>query len=124
MKFDQMSWLIGLLEGEGAFILTKAHYTGTKRVSGREYLYPAIKLNMTDEDTVRKAAELMGGCAVCRVRHHPYQDTFMVTLSGARALRMMEQIRPFLSTRRAAKIGEIVIAIGEKYRAKLDRLER
>lgn len=97
MTPEQTAWLAGLLEGEGCFSMG----------SGAQVI-----LSMTDEDIVRRAADLMGESRVSVIeprttRHKPLWKTVAY---GAEAERIMRAIRPLLGARRAAKVDEILAA--------------
>jgi hypothetical protein len=97
----QIAWLAGLLEGEGTF---HTSHTGS--------FYVRVTLEMTDEDVVRKAAQLMEDAPVSgpRIRKKglgtkPYYST---SISGYKASRVMAAVLPFMGRRRAAKIRELI----------------
>lgn len=94
---DDVLWLAGLLEGEGAF---DAH-------RGR---YPRIRLAMTDRDVVGRAASLMDARIRLSLREAPAQPTWHAEISGGRAASIMRQILPYMGSRRSGKIAEILAA--------------
>ena len=123
-------WLAGLLEGEAWFGVAS---TG-------QHHYPCIKLEMCNEEVVRRAADLLG---VHRIWHRRDQrgitrgwnETFGVSVRGARAATLMRGLRGRMGQRRMASIDRalaaytphrlvdppddcIVIACGEPHKAR------
>ena len=88
IKITEIAWLAGILEGEGYFTL----------IRGR---YPTIRLGMTDEDVIVKAARLMKR-DVTR-----YKTSYIISIGGALAIQWMMTLYPYLGKRR----GEQVISI-------------
>ena len=89
IKTIDIAWLGGLLEGEGYFGLNNGKY-------------PIITLNMTDEDTVVKAAVMMG----VKVNH--YRNYWTTNACGARAIGWMIALYPFLGKRRKEKVAKVI----------------
>lgn len=98
MTYEQETlWLAGLLEGEGCF---------------RARIHSVIvRLKMTDEDVVRKAAVLMGGKCK-RLPHYGrpshWKTSFEVNVCSEKAIQVMKRILPFMGQRRKAKIEELL----------------
>jgi hypothetical protein len=98
-----VAWLAGLLEGEGYFKLrTFVNDYG-------EYGYPNIRMNMTDEDVVRRAQRVSGvgtvhGPSKPRVAHHKPQWTWAVSRCRE-AMALMELILPYMGQRRTEQIN-------------------
>lgn len=109
MTPESAAWLAGLIEGEGSFEL---------RVDKR---YPnakpcvSVRIKMSDEDVVRRAADVMG-IDQARVSAHPdnrsgrYSDMFEVRAYSANAVRTMRAVRPHMGARRGARIDECLAA--------------
>lgn len=99
-----MSWLAGLLEGEGSFMVYWA-----KARDGSRRPYPRVQMVMNDRDVVERAATLMGGN---KVHRHPrkdgYDDGWIIKVTGAKALEVMGRVRPYMGRRRGAKIDELL----------------
>lgn len=94
-----ISWLAGLLEGEGTFssVVTNAR------------AYPRVELSMCDEDVVERAAELLGRVTVRRVVDPRAQDrgwrpVYFAAVGGARAAELMRELRPWMGLRRGRAI--------------------
>jgi hypothetical protein len=86
------AWLAGLLEGEGSFSLS-----GHKQ--------PNIKVEMTDEDVVRRAAALLGSRNISRrISNQGYKDSFIVRIAGQRAADWMVVLHPIMGIRRQSQI--------------------
>lgn len=98
-----LSYLAGLLEGEGSFM--KPSPSGPNQ--------SAIVLSMTDEDVVRRAALLLeASCrAVSRQRTPRYKTAYVVRVRGRRAVEIMQAIYPLMSIRRQ---GQITAALGAR----------
>ncbi len=89
IKITEIAWLGGLLEGEGCFLLKRGKY-------------PSVRLKMTDEDTVVRAAALMKS----GVWH---QKNFWLTeVNGTRAAQWMMTLYPFLNRNRHNTIIRII----------------
>ena len=101
IQIKDIAWLSGLLEGEGCFAAYKGLAT--------------IKLNMTDEDVVARAALLLGvhvtGPYV--LKNPKYKPHYHANLFGNRAAAWMMTLYPFLGKRRQEKIRE-VLAVWQK----------
>src|SRR3990167_11068261 len=97
---DRLSWLAGLLAGEGCFVLNK-------RKGG--YNQYAIQLMMTDEDVVSEAASLLKVPYIkCRAKTKSGKSLYRTVAHGPYALLWMLQLQPHMGKRRAAKIQECV----------------
>ncbi|WNT44349.1 LAGLIDADG endonuclease [Microbacterium phage Mabodamaca] len=94
---EDLIWLAGLLEGEGAF---DAH---------RER-YPRIRLQMTDRDIVERAAHLMGTGVRLSLKRAPASATWNAELSGDRAAAIMAELLPYMGTRRSQRIANVLSA--------------
>jgi len=94
MKDTEIAWLAGLLEGEGCF-----YFRGTSY----------IKLQMTDEDVIRRAADLMGRTyRRAEPRGSQKKVVFSFELCAGHAIEFMKLILPYMCSRRTAKINEII----------------
>jgi len=92
-----IAWVAGLLEGEGCF---QNHPT---------QVTPRVVLSMSDEDTVRKYAAIVGATARIFVRDFANKKTaFVCTVSGSRAVGVMMTIYSLMSFRRKEKIKEVI----------------
>jgi hypothetical protein len=102
-----IAWLAGLLEGEGSFMMAK-----TKQ-GGKTYSSPRITVNMTDEDVIQRVATLFNTKVYtmpkyARDGYAPPKQQWRATLTGARAVALMEAMLPWMGERRSAKIAEIL----------------
>lgn len=100
----EIAWLAGLLEGEGYFALQE-------RRPGR--FYPVLRLSMTDEDVVRRAAVLMGTTKVHHIhppsmRRKGWQPQHAVILHGDAAIAVMLQIYEYMGERRRGAIDSVL----------------
>ena len=92
----EISWLAGILEGEGAF------------TNSGKWQQPKIMLKMTDMDVVAKVAALF-----CRKMNGPYKlpsgkAVWVTTATDYNAISWMYTLYTFLGIRRRQKIREIV----------------
>lgn len=55
---EQLAWVAGLIEGEGTIRLHKTRPSTAR--PGVTYGYPSVRVDMTDEDVLRKAHEWTG----------------------------------------------------------------
>lgn len=101
---DDLIWLAGLLEGEGAFDLHRGRY-------------PRIRVGMTDRDVVGRAATLLGAKVRLSLRAAPAQATWHAEISGVQAASVMEQILPYMGSRRSGKIATVLAHAGLNGRA-------
>ena len=92
---EDLVWLAGLLEGEGAFDLHRGKY-------------PRIRLGMTDRDVVGRAATLLGGKVRLSLKPAPAKAMWHVEVSGTKALSAMTALLPLMGARRSAKIAEVM----------------
>lgn len=92
-----VSWLAGLLEGEGTFSLNRY---------SPEIAYPVIGLQMCDAGVVARAARLLGASSVWRREPEQvgWSPTYCTAISGQRAAVWMRRLRTSMGTRRAAAI--------------------
>jgi hypothetical protein len=100
MNQVEAAWLAGLLEGEGTF--------GWAPRIDADPRYPIVRLAMSDEDVVRRAAALMGAGVVHRRGRGHHKDVWTASKWGWPALDVMRAVRPFMGTRRGARIDELV----------------
>jgi hypothetical protein len=99
----ELRWLAGLVEGEGCFLVRKA----------KDRRYPAIQLEMTDEDIVRRAREVTGTGKVygpyARKTGTQYKPSWYWHVVRTReALDLMWALFPFMGERRQIKILELL----------------
>ena len=89
----EIAWLGGLLEGEAWFGIQK---------KGRGYRYPIIKVSINDEDTIVRAAAILGTKVV------RYKNRYIAQVYGANAVKWMLILLPFLGERRRNVIAGII----------------
>jgi hypothetical protein len=96
-------WLAGLLEGEGSFGMSTSKH-GWHR--------PRIALQMTDHDTVNKAAKLLGYVKANGPYHSPSsgnrKPVWAINATGAKGAEWMRILYPYLGRRRQAKVKEVL----------------
>ena len=105
MTKEEIIWLAGLLEGEGCF------YAQPQK--GRDY--PAIKLQMVDEDIVCRVAALLGTTATkAPPQTEERQETFYTRIYGWPAVDVMESIYPYMGVRRQKRIDDLINAYKDR----------
>ena len=101
MRSDDIAWVAGILEGEGCFDYN------------RSPKYPRIRLEMTDEDVVRRVSDVIGGRITEPKRRNDWAQSYLLTLNGAEAHRAMTAVLPWMGQRRKEKI-ERLLASGKE----------
>ena len=97
---DNLSWLAGLLEGEGCFFVGK-------RDKKSPYWRICVQLIMTDEEPVAKAAGIMGTTySLSSRRTKGDKKIYRTVLYGKRAIALMLSIRDLMCARRQQKIQQ------------------
>jgi hypothetical protein len=92
-------WLAGLLEGEGSFL--KGPPSAPR--------YPVLSLQMTDEDVVVRVATMFGRKASrWQPRDQRWLPTYLVRVTGAKAVAWMAALRPLMGQRRQSQIDRAV----------------
>jgi hypothetical protein len=91
-----ISWLAGLLEGEGTFGMTRR---GARA-------YPVVSVEMTDEDIVLRAARILRAGPVRKrdPKYETWRATHIVTLTGHRAAEWMRRLCGRMGKRRTLTI--------------------
>jgi hypothetical protein len=87
MEEQELSWLAGLLEGEGSF---------TNR---------RITVEMVDEETITRVAGLWQSRVIRPKLRPPWSQTYCTRIYGEPAQSLMYRLAPFLSDRRRASIA-------------------
>lgn len=84
----RLSWLAGLLEGEGTFLCPPPSMPNC----------PIVSCRMTDRDVVERVAQQFGTTVVA-IDKGRYRTEFAATLKGERAVALMADIRPLMGMR-------------------------
>ncbi|MFG3715820.1 hypothetical protein [Micromonospora sp. NPDC047730] len=92
---EDVIWLAGLLEGEGAFDLQRGRY-------------PRVRVAMKDRDVVGRAATLMGCSVRLSLRPPPQAAMWHAEIQGPAAEAVMRAVLPIMGARRSAKIAEVL----------------
>lgn len=106
LEKEEISWLAGLLEGEGSFLPQKEGHS------------VVISLQMTDEDVVSKVATMfeISYCQPKKQKEH-HKQSYKLSLRGSKALEVMKLVKPYMGKRRSEKIQECI----ESYCLKTNR---
>ena len=99
---ERIAWLAGLLEGEGTFGVTRSS----------RLPYPAIKVEMCDEEIVGRAGQILGaGRMYARdPKHEAWSVSYIAKIDGHRAAEWMRRLRPYMGLRRSAAIDKALAA--------------
>lgn len=95
---DELYWLAGFLEGEGSFM------KGPPSAPNR----PTISMVSTDLDVAERVARLLGVNYIQHTRptNKKWKKQYSVLLRGAKAVAMMELLRPLMGERRRQQIDK------------------
>ena len=98
---EEIAWLAGLTEADGCIHVIKNY------VGGKEYLYPQVRIAMTDEDVVQKVANMFGN-KVTTLKPGPNSKLtqYVTQVSGTVAVEWMLAIKPYMGRRKLAQINE------------------
>jgi hypothetical protein len=110
LERKDIAWLAGLLEGEGSFICVKSSPT-------RPGNYAAIRITvqMTDEDVIQRAAQIMGTKVYQRKQIEGKKTVWGTATSGSsRAAGWMMTLYSLMGKRRQARILECLQIWKEK----------
>jgi hypothetical protein len=113
MQAHDLTWLAGLLEGEASFL------SGPPVRPNRSY----ITLSMVDIDVVQRAALLLDIDGIVTRRFPPDSNkkpTYVITLYGSRAIKVMRTLIPLMSKRRTEQIEAAIKSYQPKRRTKHD----
>ena len=107
---DDVHWLAGLLEGEGSFM---------PGPPSRPHM-PVISVQMTDEDVIRRAANLLGRRPQrVEPQRARWTATWHLRLTGHRAAAWMRHLHPLMGARRRAQIDRALATYAPRDSAKL-----
>ena len=98
MKDTDLTWLAGLLEGEGSFLKSPPSSPNCPRIS----------LEMKDIDVIERAAFLMCGKVATRtnLKIAIWKQTYRVIIKGSRAVTLMRLLYPEMGVRRRSQIDQ------------------
>lgn len=108
MKQHDFGWLVGILEGEGCFLLA------TTKGRGKTYFHPRIDMASTDEDVVQRVAKLLGtSCRPVKYRAklkngQLAKQTWKTNAYSLKALNWMILLHPFMGKRRKRQIQDVI----------------
>ena len=102
-----ISWLAGLLEGEGWFGAKNMPKDGTHPTVR---IYPAISLGTTDKDVAERAAHFLGASVRSAKRIKNYKQVYKVQRVGKVAAGWMMTLYPLLGDRRKRRIYDVLTA--------------
>jgi hypothetical protein len=99
MTREELSWMAGLFEGEGCFVMRREHTL-------------KMELAMTDRDVVERFALLagVGNVHLLDKRVPGNKEQWRWTVSGKKAETLALELRPWLGARRGARVDEIIAA--------------
>ena len=97
---QEITWISGLLEGEGCFDLAKNKYS-------------RVRLYMTDKDIVKRYVNICNKNNIntpsikTQIRNNR-KDIYGLTIYGNNAQILMNLVLPFMGKRRSQKIKELI----------------
>jgi hypothetical protein len=102
-----VAWLAGFLEGEGSF-----EWRTDRRPGRGRFGWPVVAVSTSDEDVIRRAADLMSVRAVTKYHvngnHLGKKQMYKAVAYGGHAEDIMRIILPYMGERRAGRIREIL----------------
>lgn len=109
MEDKDFYWLVGLLEGEGCFM------KGSPSSPNK----PKIQLQMTDKDVVEKVSKFFERKLYSvKPKNDKWKESFVVVLTGKRAVDLMRKLHPYMSKRRKEQIQIALDSYDENYKHK------
>ena len=107
----ELAWAAGLWEGEGCFTNHKARNPTRKDGYTNCIIYPCASITMTDKDVLDRFVRIIGFGKV----NGPYFDKrgkrkpkYQWGVVSKEAYKLIEMFRPFMLSRRLAKIEEVL----------------
>jgi len=97
-----LSWLVGILEGEGSFGAS---------TNDDKYFHVWLSVSMTDKDILNKVSKLVGLGKIMGpyIRaNKSWKPVWVWRLSGLSAYKVMKLVLPLMGYRRARKIEELL----------------
>jgi len=109
----ELGWLVGLLEGEGCFFITR-------RAKGPygPYLYARVTVCMTDRDVLERLQRVTGTGKLEKIRerkdprHKPISQ--WIVCRNQEAIELMIAVYPHMGARRQAKIREVLAQVEKR----------
>ena len=99
VSLHDFCWHAGIREGEGSFCCGPPSAPRS----------PVLKVEMTDEDVMRRVGALLGRKPVgVRSRKPGWSPTWQIRLTGSRAVAWMRLLRPVLGERRQGQVDRAV----------------
>ena len=108
MKTAEITWMAGLIEGEGCFSINRNT--------------PAVIVGMTDMDVVQKVANYFGSnLRGPQRRSSSKKDVWITSVHGSKAVSWMLTLYSLLGVRRRSRIREVLsiwrkASVGQKHR--------
>jgi len=101
LKTQDIAWLAGLLEGEGSFGMGSQNKTT-----------PTLRLQMCDQDVVKRAASLMEASLLKPTipRKEHWKSYYTASLCSTPAIEWMMTIYSLMGLRRQQRIREVIAA--------------
>lgn len=99
-------WVAGIIEGEGSIHQNKTHKGG--------YLYPRIRVNMTDQDIIQRLFDITGigtitGPQKAPSRKEHWKENYVWAVSRKEEVfRLLGAIYPILGQRKQAQVERCI----------------
>src|SRR3990172_3894613 len=113
VKYEDLIWLAGFLEGEGSFCITRSTTPPRKFPHSdrkyRDYVNYVLQVCSTDEDVIARAAKILGAKYIKNpTKTKGQKDFFRCHISGPYAISWMIQLRSHMGNRRRAQIDTCI----------------
>src|SRR3990172_3611747 len=113
VKYEDLIWLAGFLEGEGSFCITRSTTPPRKFPHSdrkyRDYVNYVLHVCSTDEDVIARAAKILGAKYIKNpTKTKGQKDFFRCHISGPYAISWMIQLRSHMGNRRRAQIDTCI----------------
>jgi hypothetical protein len=96
---NRLSWLAGLLEGEGSFVAGKLS-------KARQ---PRIAMAMTDRDIIEQVANMLDvSVGKRKSQHEHHKQIFSTEIAGGPVISLMKLLRSMMGARRQAQIDDAI----------------
>ena len=111
VRLEDLHWVAGILEGEGCF---RSKTTSLRKDGNSRYHYPAVEVNMADEDVIRRLQTIMGvgnvhGPYGKHPAHPDWKPMWRWSVQKKHdAEEVMTLVYPIMGSRRRQKIEDIL----------------
>jgi hypothetical protein len=105
LAVPERAWLAGLCEGEGSFY----------RIKSTRHAYPRVAVEMTDRDVIQRVSHMCGYDTVYEMpQRGNRRRSYRIMVTGRVAVALMRSIQPYLFSRRADRVQELLEEFGQE----------